>query len=151
MARTCSICCHPQRDAIDAELVKPVSLPVLATKYDGISAESLRRHRLNHLLPLLTEGHAADVSRAEALVAQMWGLQQDTLDALEWAREAGDLRLFFTGVREARGNAELLARLSGAMNADENATRQIKIVFDEPPPIASRPIEGEVRLIPESA
>jgi hypothetical protein len=102
-------------------------------------------------------GHAARVEaiRAEALVSQIWQLQQDTLDTLESAREAGDFRLFFIGVREARGNAELLGRLGGFMQAQDAATpSRIEVVFDSPP-LPPRAIEGQVLaredfLIPES-
>jgi hypothetical protein len=145
MARAGTVCAHLQRDDIDAELVKPVSIATIAALFGNIGPDALRRHKLHHLLPLLTEGQGAEAIRAEALVAQMWTLQMDTLDILEAARDAGDYRNFLIGVKGARGNLELLARLGGFMNAqDAAAPRRVEVVFESPPPPPQPLSQGQV-------
>ncbi len=53
MPRTCTICAHVQRPAIDGELVAGRSAPKLAAKY-GVSSDALTRHRA-HIAPAVIE------------------------------------------------------------------------------------------------
>lgn len=53
MPRTCTICAHSERPAIDGELVAGRSAPKLAAKY-GVSSDALTRHRA-HIAPAVIE------------------------------------------------------------------------------------------------
>jgi hypothetical protein len=148
MARTCTICSHDSCDDIDCALVRGVSAPHVAAQF-GVSPDALLRHRSGHLLPALAEAAAGDVQRAESLVDGMWLLQDDTLAALRTVKDKGDIRLFLTGVREARANYELLAKLGGLINADQAPQGQmtVKVEFEKPPEFPGSAVEGMVRVV----
>ena len=135
MPLPCSICTHTQCHAIDEALVLGEAAPAIAAQFEA-SVDALQRHKHKHLAALLAEAGNAESLRAEALVEQVWRLQEDTLSALAEAREGGNLRIFFAGVREARGNAELLARLAGMLGGQEIGPRtvqqqQVIVRFDQ--------------------
>jgi hypothetical protein len=72
----------------------------------------LKRHSAEHIPQLLVTANEAVLhSQADDLIRHMRGLQGKTLKLLEEAEAAGDLGTALRGVREARGNIELLARL----------------------------------------
>ena len=149
MARTCSICSDVERDDIDAAIVQGLSAPEIAAKF-GVSPDAVLRHRAGHLLPALAEAASADSVRAEGLVDSLWRLQEDTLDALHTVKEKGDIRLFFAGVREARSNYELLAKLGGLINAEQPQNQMVvKVEFEKAPELPQPAMDGMVRLIEE--
>jgi hypothetical protein len=77
----------------------------------------VQRHQENHIPATLSKAkEAEEVSRADALLGQVRALQGKTLGILLRAEGAGDLRTALGAVREARGNVELLAKLSGELD-----------------------------------
>ena len=149
MARTCTVCSHESVADINEEIVRGVSAPVIAAEY-GTSPDAILRHRAGHLLPALAEAASADVVRAEGLVECLWRLQDQTLDALHSVKQKGDLRLFFSGVREARATYELLAKLGGLINADQPQNQMtVKVEFEKQPELPGSVVEGMVRVIEE--
>ncbi len=111
MPRNCTICAHPEREAIDAAIVSGVPLAALAAKY-RVSADALGRHAAHHLPAAMVKGRAAaDMVHGDDLLAQARDLQAKALGILAKAEKAGDLRTAVAANREARGCLELLARL----------------------------------------
>lgn len=116
MPRKCNVCQHPDRKAIDEALAEGTALSALAALY-RVSDDALGRHKANHLPATLAKAaEAAEVSRADDLLRQLRALQSKTLGLLLRAEGAGDLRTALSAVREARGNVELLAKLSGELD-----------------------------------
>ncbi len=116
MARTCTICEHPEREAIDRALVGETSNLSISAQF-GVSESAARRHKGNHLPAKLAKAHEAEeVAHADNLLGQVRALQSKTLSILLRAEGAGDLRTALSAVREARGNVELLAKLSGELD-----------------------------------
>ena len=116
MPRSCSICEHADREAIDEALVGGIAFPTLVAEY-RVSKDSLSRHKANHLPAKLVMAHAAEeVAQADTLLGQVRDLQRRALDILDKAEEAGDLRTALGAIREARGNLELLAKLLGELD-----------------------------------
>ncbi len=116
MARTCTVCTHAERAAIDLLLVNGGSGNAVAAKY-RVSEDAVVRHRARHLpaaLAVATE--AAAVARADDLLGQVRDLQGKALGILAKAERAGDLRTALGAIREARGNLELLAKLIGQLD-----------------------------------
>jgi len=65
MARTCTVCAHPQREAIDTALVTGEALRNLAERF-AISTAALHRHRRDHLPEVLAKAKHAQQERADA-------------------------------------------------------------------------------------
>jgi hypothetical protein len=116
VTRPCSVCGHPDRDVVDAAIVGRAPFRRLAVLH-GLTETSVRRHASTHLpatLALATA--AAEVGRADVLLAQAEALRTDALELLDEARERGDLRVAVAAIGQARGVLELLARLAGELS-----------------------------------
>jgi|GEM_PF-460771 len=123
MPRTCTVCSHPERAAINAALVNGESLRNIAERF-GTSATALHRHKAEHLPAALTQAtEAAEVAQADDLLAQVRDLQRRTLTILQTAERAGDLRVALAAIGQARGNLELLARLLGELQEQQIAVQ----------------------------
>ncbi len=120
MPRSCTICEHPKREAIDRALVGGASNRSLASLYD-VSEAAVRRHRTNHLpARMVMAQEAAEIVHADTLLDDVRGLQVSTLAILARAELSGELRVALSAIREARGNLELLAKMVGEL--DERPT-----------------------------
>jgi hypothetical protein len=125
MPRTCTVCSHAEREAINAALVANEPLRTIADHW-SVSKTALIRHKAEHLPAALVKAEQArEVAEAGTLLDQVRGLQVRALSLLSKAEAASDLRTALAGVRECRGNLELLARLLGEIN--EQATVNIAI------------------------
>ena len=118
MARTCTVCIHEARSAIDESLVAGQSSYELAARYSSLSRAAIERHERNGHIPakLVMAQAAEEVAQADDLLEQVRDLQSRALAILGKAESAGDLRTALGAIREARGNLELLARLLGELN-----------------------------------
>jgi hypothetical protein len=125
MPRSCTICEHPTREAIDEALVGGASNRSVASLYD-VSEAAVRRHKTNHLPVKLVMAQAAEeVAQADDLLAQLKNLQRRTLAILEDAETTKQHRTALSAIREARGNLELLAKLLGEL--DERPTVNVLV------------------------
>jgi hypothetical protein len=116
MPRSCTVCEHPEKDAIDRTLVGGASNRSVASLYD-VSEAAVRRHKANHLpAKLIMAEKAAEVVEADNLLDQVKWLQSRAYGILDRAEEAGELRTALSAIREARGNLELLAKLLGELD-----------------------------------
>jgi hypothetical protein len=127
MFTPCTVCAHSQRPEIEVALLGGMSPGRVAALF-RVSRFAVGRHRAAHLLPAggrrsastSLPGEEADpaaVPTAAQLVSQARDLQERTLASLRQAQADGDLRAVFTGIRAARGNLELLARLLGRLES----------------------------------
>ncbi len=115
MPRTCTICSHAERDAIDKALVTAEPLRSIAQRF-ATSATALHRHKAAHLPAVLAAAQEAqEAAHGDDLLAQVRALQDKALAILDKAEAAGQLNVALQGVREARGCLELLARLLGEL------------------------------------
>ena len=116
MPRSCTICEHPDREAIDRSLVGDSSNLSVSSLF-GVSESAVRRHKANHLPAKLVMAQAAEeVAQADDLLQQVRDLQGRAFAILGKAEAAGDLRTALGAIREARGNLELLAKLLGELD-----------------------------------
>ena len=116
MPRPCSVCAHPERDAIDKALVANAANRRIAAQY-AVSEQAIRRHRESHLPQKLTKAEAAaEVAQADDLLREVRALRSKAYALLLKAEAAGDYRTALAGVREARGCLELLAELEGELD-----------------------------------
>jgi hypothetical protein len=125
MPRSCTVCEHPEREAIDRALVGGASNRSVASLYD-VSEAAVRRHKANHLpAKLVMAQKASEVAQAESLLAQVQDLQARTLAILETAEETRQHRTALAAIREARSNLELLAKLLGEL--DERSVVNLRV------------------------
>jgi hypothetical protein len=116
MPRRCTVCTHPDQEAIDEALMGGTALSALSAKY-RVSEDALGRHKGKHVPAKLVAAQAAEeVAQADDLLDQVRDLQRRVLAILDKAEEAGELRTALGAIREARGNLELLAKLLGELD-----------------------------------
>jgi transposase len=113
--RTCTVCSHPEREAIDEALVSGASNRSIASKC-GVSEAAVRRHKANHIPAKLAlaakKREEAESAEADDLLGRVEDLQERTLAILEAAEDTGELKTALSAIREARGNLELVGRLT---------------------------------------
>jgi hypothetical protein len=108
MARTCTVCRHPDRPAIDMMLVNHRPFRDIAGRFN-ISKSAAVRHHDEHLPEALAKAQAAkETTQADDLLAQLRALRSKAMALLLAAEKSGDLRTALLGVREARGCLDLL-------------------------------------------
>jgi hypothetical protein len=116
MPRVCTICTHPEREAINAALVDSIAYRTIADRY-GLSHQALMRHKAEHLPSIMVKSEEArEVAHADDLVWQIKQLRNKAIGILGKAEKAGDLKTALMGVREARACIELLAEMEGEIN-----------------------------------
>lgn len=125
MPRTCTICTHPERAAIDAALIAGEPYRNIAERH-GVSVGALFRYKTDRLPAALVQAkEAGEAAHADDLLAQVRDLQRRTLAILDGAEQAGDRRTALAAIREARGCVELFGRLAGELQ--QNPTVNIAL------------------------
>ena len=115
MSKTCSICSHSEREAIDQQLVGGMSLRKLAEQ-TGTSSTALHRHKTDHLPAALVKGKdAEEVAHGDSLLDQLQSLQSKALGILTKAESTGDFRSALGAIREVRSTLELIAKVTGEL------------------------------------
>jgi len=127
MPRTCTICRHPERAALERELLAGEPYRGIARKF-GVSEDALERHRhAGHIAAHLARAHqAAQVAQADDLLAEVQALRAKAYAILLQAEGAGDLRTALQGIRTALECLTLLAKLLGEL--DERQRVQVNIL-----------------------
>lgn len=128
MSRLCSVCTSPNLQQIDIDLASGRSAPVVARTYQ-LGADSIRRHRRQHLSPALTL--VAQERAPKESAEKAYESVHDRLEAL------GDRIERFLDVAEARGQtiggAQLLAQMRmlletlGRMTGELDTAPQVAI------------------------
>src|SRR5215210_2614238 len=112
MPRSCTICGHTDRDAIEDAFIAGTPKRRIAAHH-GVTEQALRRHLREHLPALLALARDAERSaRADALLDQIEALQSRTLAILKVTEETGEYRTALTAIREARRNLELMGEVT---------------------------------------
>lgn len=118
MPRKCTVCNHPEKDAVNQALINGVSFRNISKQY-SVSVAAINRHNENHLPVTLTLAQEAkEAACADDLLSQVKDLQKKALTILSKAELSGDLRTAVSAIREARGNLELLAKLVGQLQQE---------------------------------
>lgn len=111
MPRTCTVCVHDDRPAIDQALVNRKPFRDIACRFN-VGRMALVRHADDHLAESLAKAkEAEEVAQADDLLAQLRALREKAMALLLAAEKAGDIRTALAGVREARATLELLLEI----------------------------------------
>jgi hypothetical protein len=114
MGRHCTVCIHPERNAIDAARLNGEPPGVIAERW-GVSMKALWRHKPHMRRRLEEEKKVAEGTQPATILDQLRAIHARTiavLDRLE-SRSRSKPRDYLVAIREARQNLELLARLLG--------------------------------------
>ena len=115
MPRSCTICTHPQREAIDAALAVGEPNRRIAAQY-GLSEASVRRHKAEHLPAHLTQAQQAqDVAQADDLLAQLEALRRDAGRIGAKAERVSEFSPALLACREQARIIELLLKVAGEL------------------------------------
>lgn len=141
MARKCSICSHPNRNAIEVEMYENKHPIEIANQF-GVTTTSLWRHQKNHmrkeafeavtalgqgLLPMPVEVSPAKAERMARhidVVDQMMRLNEEAWDVLGAAKEGGSPQLRAMAIEIVHKNIELMAKLSIFARLDADMERR---------------------------
>ncbi len=121
MPRTCTVCSHPERPAIDKALVSGEPYRGIAKRYEASEA-AMFRHR-EHLPATMVKAQAAgQVAQADDLLEQLQALRNKAMALLLKAEAAGDYRTALAGIREARACIETLLEVEGELDRRPQVT-----------------------------
>ncbi len=127
MTRTCTVCSHPQRAEIDRAALAGESYRNITQRY-GVSKFAVCRHKADHLLAELVKAkQAEEVSRATDLLEMATIRDKLALALLSRAERAGDLKTAVQALRVSLVSLELLARLRGELNEQQQNTINILV------------------------
>jgi hypothetical protein len=123
MGERCTVCTHPEADALNVALGSGTAAAKVAREY-GVSVDSLKRHRAGHLTPAMVRvavkrrneaGAVSAVERLESLYGQAQAL-------LNMAETKGSLMAGGNIIGQLRGIIETMARLSGELDERPSIT-----------------------------
>ena len=139
---SCTVCSHPDREAVDQAIVLGRSNRAVARQY-GLSKDSVARHRASHVSSAL---RAVASEREQAGARSALDRLEELFDAasriLNAAQAEGKAALSLQAVRELRGLTEVIARVTGEL--DDRAQVNVVNVSTSPEWLATRAAMLEV-------
>ena len=128
MARSCSICSHPNRPEIEADLVRGTPFRNIAERF-GTSTGAVFRHRAHVSGTLAKARDAVEASRGDDLLGRVQHLVSEADAILREARGVGEGRnpeLALKAIDRLTKLTELFARLAGELR--EGTTVNVAVV-----------------------
>jgi hypothetical protein len=117
VARPCTVCIHPNREAIDEALVRGEPNRAIARRV-AVTKDALRRHAEAHLpASLVAIAGEREAEHGRSLLEQVRDLQAEALTILASAKETGRLSLALAAIREASRLLELAGKVSGEIDS----------------------------------
>ena len=129
MPRTCTICNHPEHEAINSALVAGEPFRNIAKRF-GTSPGALYRHKKTDLPGTLVKAaQIAEVAEADALLDRLKLLNQETAAILKEARTEGtkDNDLALKAIARVEKQLELEGRLLGQLAEQTKVSCQLVI------------------------
>lgn len=115
MPRACTVCRHPERDAVEAALIRGEANRAVAARF-GLSPQAIRRHKQGHLLPALAAAEAARrTADAAELIADLHRLREDAARIAVKAEEAKSYPAACSALREQARIIEILLKVAGEL------------------------------------
>lgn len=121
MTRTCTICSHPQRAAIEAACVDGVPYRDIACKF-SVGRMAIERHTSNHLIAAIKEVKQEQALQSGSLALDRMQRGEHIVDAIiksAWDEEKEDEKnpdLALKALAELRRQVELRAKLEGELD-----------------------------------
>ena len=123
MPRTCTICAHTQRSAIEGALIDGGgSFRNIASRF-GTSSAALVRHKTDHLPAYLAKAkEAEEVASADTLLRRLVTLTQETMTILHLAKAEKNHELALRAIARAERQLELEGKLLGELQDGTNVS-----------------------------
>ena len=125
MARTCTVCSHPEKEEIARLLVRGDSIAGIARDF-AVSEDALKRHFDNHVPKTLAASPSAkEITDADKLLSEIEEVKNRALRLLDKAENAQDTRVYGPPsqyLKEFREYVRLMAELSGKLAAQPQIT-----------------------------
>lgn len=122
MARACTVCQHPERDAIDAGVTCGESSYSLADRY-GVSASAIQRHARRHLsAALATMQTAEQAARRASLLERVEGIIERAEAMFAAVSQTGSVPQTLDVLKELRLQLELLGKATGELDTRPQVT-----------------------------
>jgi hypothetical protein len=126
--RTCSICSHEHRDAMEDAFIAGQAKRRIASQH-GVSERAVRYHMREHLPALLALARDAErAARADTLLDRMEALQSQTLAILD-APE--DQRTALAAIAQARRNLELIGEVTKELERAGTINLELTVEWQE--------------------
>jgi hypothetical protein len=126
--RTCSICSHEHRDAMEDAFIAGQAKRRIASQH-GVSERAVRYHMREHLPALLALARDAErAARADTLLDRMEALQSQTLAILD-APE--DQRTALAAIAQARRNLELIGEVTRELDRAGSINLELTVEWQE--------------------
>src|SRR5436309_1514458 len=134
LARTCTICHHHRRDAMDKSLLRGEQLKAVARRY-GVSDDALGRHRKHMQLVIAKAAAKAeqkDLAYGSALLGEIARIRADAERLQVEAERRQDVRSALRAIHERLAVVELEAKLSGQIDTSpKNVTINLQAISPE--------------------
>src|SRR5215216_3962577 len=131
MPRSCTICRHADRDAIEDAFVAGTPKRRIASRY-GVTERAVRHHLREHLPALLALARDAErAARADSLLDRIEALQSRLLAILEATEETHDHRVALSAIREARANLELIGEVTRELDRAGTINLELTVEWQE--------------------
>ena len=114
MSRTCSVCNHVERVAIDREIVGGKPYRDIAGRFE-VSKSAVERHAQSHVAAAIARAAELETITAGQLVGELRTLREVTLGILEEARGEGDHPAALAAISRLERQAELCGKLAGEL------------------------------------
>jgi hypothetical protein len=134
LARSCTICTHHRRDALDKLLLRGEQLKAVARRY-SVSEDALGRHK-RHMQAVIAKAAALveqkDVAYGSALMAEIGRIRADAERLQLESERRQDVRGALRAIHERLAVVELEAKLSGQIDTSQkNVTINVQAITPE--------------------
>ena len=134
MARSCTICNHHRRDAMDKLLLRGEQLTSVASRY-SVSEDALGRHKRHMQLVIAKAASVVeqkDVAYGSALMAEVGRIRADAERLQLESERRQDVRGALRAIHERLAVVELEAKLSGQIDTSrKNVTINVQAITPE--------------------
>src|SRR5919112_792126 len=131
MPRTCSICSHEHRDAMEDAFIAGQAKRRIASQH-GVSERAVRYHMREHLPELLALARDAErAARADTLLDRIEALHSRTMAILEAVEGTDEHGTALAAIREARRNLELVGEVTRELNRAGTINLELTVEWQE--------------------
>ena len=135
MSRSCTICPHTDRAAIDAAVVEGQSFRAISRQH-GVSKDAVARHRAHIAPAIIAIQQTREAAGAETLLDRVEALIRRAESFLAAAEVTGQVAQGLAAIREIRALLELLGKASGELKPEGGVNVNVGVNLLATPEVA---------------